>query len=111
MSGIETAPSALGSRSVAAVITPHGRIATDCIVNCAGGWGANIGSMANITIPLTTYRHAYVVTEAIDRIRGSPSVLELDDEMYYRPQGDSLILGGYGPYPMRMEKVCCSPLR
>lgn len=106
VTGIETAPTMLGSRKVTAVITPHGRIATDCVVNCAGGWGANLGALANVSVPLTTYRHAYVVTEAIDRMRGSPSILEFQTELYCRPQGDSLIFGGYETNPMFIEKVC-----
>ena len=71
----------------------------------SGGWAPYIGAMANVSVPLVVYKHAYVVTEKIDGISKMPNVRDHDSSVYLKVQGDSLSFGGYENDPILVDQV------
>ena len=61
--------------------------------------------MVDVTVPQVTYRHAYVVTEAIPGVIKTPNVRDHDGSVYLKRQGDTLQVGGYEANPIPCEKV------
>jgi glycine cleavage system aminomethyltransferase T len=94
---------------VCAVVTSNGRIATECVLLCAGIWGPAIGRVAGVPIPLTPVRHQYVRTGPMPELAGEtseirqPIVRHQDKRMYFRQQGDSYIVGSYLHEPRLVE--------
>ncbi|KAJ4441684.1 hypothetical protein ANN_11542, partial [Periplaneta americana] len=94
-----------GTEEVAGVVTPHGTIKTNCIVNCGGVWSREIAAMAGLTLPLVPMKHAYIVSESMPEIRGLPNVRDHDGSIYFRIQGESICMGGYEYNPILLDKV------
>ncbi len=78
---------------IEAVETTRGRIATNIVVNAAGGWSKAIGAMAGIDIPTYVQRHQILVTEPLEPIF-SPMVMGFSYNIYIQqvPHG-SIIMG------------------
>ena len=57
------------------------------VVNATGVWGRNLLEPHGISLPLVPMRHAYVVSEAIEGVRGMPNVRDHDFSLYFRVQG------------------------
>ena len=60
--------------------------------------------MVGVEIPQLTFKHAYVVTDAIPGILGTPIVKD-HLAIYMKPQGSALQFGGYEINPHLVEKV------
>lgn len=97
--------SSTGVRKIKGVETPLGIIKTNCIVNACGVWSRNIAQMVGLDIPLAVFKHAYVVTESVPSVKGTPNIRDHDRSIYYRVQGDSLYLGGYENNPVLVKEV------
>jgi dimethylglycine dehydrogenase len=69
------------------------------VVNAAGLWAREVGRMAGVELPLIPMEHHYLITEDIPEIaqlgHELPVVVDLDGEMYLRPEGRGLLLGVY----------------
>ena len=84
--------------SVAGVVTDHGEIEADIVVNCAGQWAKAIGAMAGVTVPLHSAEHFYVVTEQIDGVhRDLPILRDPDGYTYFKEEVGGLVVGGFEP--------------
>ena len=82
---------------VASVLTDHGEITCDHVVNCAGMWGREVGALAGVTVPLHACEHFYIVTEGIDNL-GKLPVLRVPDECaYYKEDAGKILLGAFEP--------------
>jgi glycine cleavage system T protein len=83
---------------VRAVETEHGRIEAEVVVDAAGMYGAEIGRMAGVRVPLIPMSHQYLVTQpfrehvAQQRL---PTLRDPDLLVYYREDGGGLVMGGY----------------
>ncbi len=75
------------------VETTRGRIATNIVVNAAGGWSKAIGAMAGVDIPIYVQRHQILVTEPLEPVF-SPMVMGFSYNIYIQqvPHG-SIIMG------------------
>lgn len=102
---IETGHTLLGQRCVTGVRTQLGTIKTKMIVNATGVWGRDLIAKHGIHIPLIPMRHAYIVTEPIDGIKGMPNVRDHDASTYFRIQGSSICMGGYETNPILLDRV------
>ena len=80
------------------VMTEHGPIAADYVVNCGGMWAREIGKMAGVTVPLHACEHFYIVTEQVEGLSRNLPVLRVPDECaYYKEDAGKLLLGAFEP--------------
>jgi len=83
------------------VATTRGAIHAEHVINAAGLWAREVGTMAGVKIPLVPYEHHYIVTESIPRLerqaRESAVVVYLDGEIYVRQEHTGLLYGVYEP--------------
>ncbi|HLH63479.1 MAG TPA: FAD-dependent oxidoreductase [Ktedonobacteraceae bacterium] len=87
---------------VQAVQTSRGRIRSEIVVIAAGIWSPRIGRMAGISIPLIPMQHQYVVTAPLPELAGDvtiPNLRDPDKLVYFRQDGQCLVLGGYERNP------------
>lgn len=79
------------------VVTNNGTISAEIVVNSAGQWGAEIGKLVGVSLPLVPMEHQYIVTESIPRIKTLPREIPVtrDPErvFYVRQEGDGLLIG------------------
>jgi sarcosine dehydrogenase len=89
---------------VRAVVTPHGRIACEVVVNCAGMWAPGVARLAGVDVPLVAVRHQYLVTAPIEGVvRDLPTLRDPDHLTYYKEEVGGLVMGGYEPDPKPFE--------
>ena len=84
-----------GSR-VTGVRTTQGEIRAPKVVNAAGLWGARIGAMVGLDIPITVCRHKInIVTWPTAERRPHPMVYDFATNIYTRPElGEHILVGG-----------------
>lgn len=83
---------------VAGVITEHGDIDAEFVVNCAGMWAREFGRKAGVNVPLHAAEHFYVVTESMpDLTPGLPTMRDMDGYCYYKPDAGKLLIGMFEP--------------
>ena len=83
------------------VVTDHGTIACEVVVNCAGQWARDVGRLAGVRVPLVSVQHQYVITEAIDGVpRELPTLRDPDRLIYFKEEVGGLVFGGYEPNPI-----------
>jgi sarcosine dehydrogenase len=61
------ATTSTGKPKVTGVATSQGYIKTNTVVDCAGVWGANLGSLVGVDVPLVGMRHAYIVMDKVSQ--------------------------------------------
>jgi 4-methylaminobutanoate oxidase (formaldehyde-forming) len=89
-------------RRITAVHTGRGDIEAEIVVNAAGMWGLEVGRMAGARIPAIAVEHQYILTGPISEmpaaeIRAMPTLRDPDHLVYYKPDGQGLLVGGYEP--------------
>lgn len=81
------------------VETDQGTIVAEHVVNAAGLWAREVGSMAGIDLPVVAMEHHYLLTEDLPEIQNArremPLVLDLDGEIYLRQERKGVLLGVY----------------
>ena len=96
VTGFETVDGA-----VTAVLTDHGRIACDKVVNCGGMWAKEVGRLAGVSVPLQPVQHQYVLTEPIAGVSPTlPTLRDPDRLIYFKEEVGGLSMGGYEPNPI-----------
>lgn len=104
---------------VRGVRTERGDIAAEVVVDAGGMFAAEIGRMAGVRVPLIPMSHQYLVTQPLDEVRDArtsppssrlapdgaanreftrgslPTLRDPDLLIYYREDGDGLVMGGY----------------
>ncbi len=89
---------AVENGAAAGVRTDAGRIACDVVVNCAGQWARQVGRLANVTVPLHSCEHMYIVTREIDGVTPDlPVMRDPDGYVYFKEEVGGLVLGGFEP--------------
>lgn len=85
---------------VQSVDTSQGCIRTEIVVVATGIWSPLIGRMVGISIPLIPMQHQWVMTEPLPELtRAVPNLRDPDKLVYFRQDGQSLVLGGYERNP------------
>lgn len=85
---------------VASVVTDHGTIECEKLINCAGQWAGEIGALAGVTVPLQSVQHQYIVTEPIPGVTTTlPTLRDPDRLIYFKEEVGGLVMGGYEPNP------------
>ncbi|KAF5292543.1 hypothetical protein FQR65_LT01689 [Abscondita terminalis] len=94
-----------GFKKIKSVTTKLGTIKTTCVVNAAGVWSADIAKMVNLDIPLVAFKHAYIITDRIPKVKGTPNVRDHDASICFKTLGDVLYIGGYERNPVFLKSV------
>ena len=101
VTGIDVDRSASARPRVCGVQTEWGAIEAEVVVNAGGMFAAEIGRMTGVRVPLVPFAHEYLVTQPF-RERGPlgerahlPTLRDPDLLIYFREEGDGLIMGGY----------------
>jgi sarcosine dehydrogenase len=89
-------------RRITKVTTDRGDVECEMVVNAAGMWGLEVGRMAGARVPAIAVEHQYVLTGPItempaSEIRAMPTLRDPDHLVYYKPDGQGLLVGGYEP--------------
>ena len=93
VTGIETK-----GRRATRVLTDHGEVECEILVNAAGMWADRIGAMAGVKVPAVAVEHQYMVTEKSDQIpKGLPTLRDPDKAFYLKPDVAALVIGGWEP--------------
>jgi len=83
-------------RRVTGVVTDHGTIACDIVVNAAGIWAKRVGEMAGVALAAGAVEHQYVVTEKkVDVTDATPTFRDPDRIFYLKPDVQSFAIGGW----------------
>ncbi len=89
------------------VVTEHGDIETELVVNAGGMYAAEIGRMAGVNVPLIPFAHEYLITRPSGLPLDMPTMRDPSLLVYYRPESGGLIMGGYerAPKPWGLEGI------
>ncbi|MCC2664953.1 MAG: dependent oxidoreductase, partial [Geminicoccaceae bacterium] len=83
---------------VTGVVTEHGPVAAEVVVNCAGMWGRAVGRLAGVNLPLQACEHFYVLTEPIaDLPKDLPVLRDPDGCLYAKEDAGKLLVGVFEP--------------
>ena len=95
---VDLVPQADGSWDV---VTEQGTIRAEHVVNAAGLWAREVGTMAGVELPTLPMEHHYLITEDIPEIAAHDGeithCIDLDGEMYLRQEHNGVLLGIYEP--------------
>lgn len=84
--------------AVTGVVTDHGTIEADVVVNCGGQWARKLGQMCGVNVPLHSAEHMYIVTERIEGVSPDLPVLrDPDGYIYFKEETGGLVMGGFEP--------------
>ncbi|MCP4692199.1 MAG: FAD-dependent oxidoreductase, partial [Desulfobacterales bacterium] len=87
---------------VTRVITDHGEIRTECVVNAAGEWAPRIGEMVGVHIPMVPLMHQYLTTKPIPGSElppDTPVVRDPDRLFYCREDVGAFLIGAFETNP------------
>lgn len=86
------------SGKIRGVVTDQGTVATSIIVNAAGPWAGQVGSMAGVDTPIVPLRRQIVVTGPLPEVPSDfPFVIDFDQSLYFHREGDGLLTGMSNP--------------
>ncbi|CAG9859919.1 unnamed protein product [Phyllotreta striolata] len=104
-----TEPTPNNEQKIVGVETTQGRIKTTAVVNAAGAWSRQLTQTIGLDLPSTPMKHAYIITGNVANSQGLPQIRCHDSSLYFRPQGDSILLGGYEPNPIFINELPDEP--
>ena len=83
------------------MVTPHGTINAEIVVNAGGLWAREVGHLSGVDIPVQPMEHHYLITEAIpqivERTERLPCGVDYEGNLYFRQEGQGMLLGTYEP--------------
>ncbi len=81
------------------VHTPHGSVRSEHVVNAAGTWCREIGSMMGVDVPVVPMLHQYVVLNKVEDYAQLgyelPMIRDPDESWYLRQEQNGIIIGPY----------------
>ncbi len=80
------------------VITDHGNVHAEHVVNAAGLWAREVGRMVGLELPILAMEHQYLITEEVPQIAALPEQLhciDFEGEIYLREERRGMLLGTY----------------
>ncbi len=93
---------------VRAVVTDHGTIECDVCVLACGMYTPDVAALAGVNVPIVPMAHQYLITKRVDGVTDDlPQLRDPDNLVYFRREGDGLVLGGYerDPAPWSLHGV------
>jgi len=98
VTGIELSPRG----EVKRVITNHGRIQTEIVVNAAGMWAPQIGAMVGVNLPMVPLIHQHLATRPIpghELPHDTPVLRDPLNLVYIREEVGGFLIGGFEKNP------------
>jgi dimethylglycine dehydrogenase len=80
------------------VITDHGNVHAEHVVNAGGLWAREVGRMVGLELPILAMEHQYLITEPIPSLRGQKEQLhciDFEGEIYLREERGAMLMGTY----------------
>ena len=80
------------------VITEHGNVHAEHVVNAGGLWAREVGRMVGLELPILAMEHQYIITDDLPELAGQPELLHVIDfegEIYMRQERGGVLLGTY----------------
>ena len=90
-------------REITAVLTEHGPIATELVVDAAGIWAPQVAAMVGAFIPSTPVDHQHIALRAVpgsELPRDMPCFRDPDNLVYGRAEQGGMLFGGYETEPV-----------
>jgi 4-methylaminobutanoate oxidase (formaldehyde-forming) len=90
-------------REVTRVITDHGAIKTEIVVNAAGMWAPRIGAMIGVNLPMTPLTHQHLATKPIpgyELPKDTPVLRDPANLVYLREEQRGFLIGGFEVNPV-----------
>lgn len=95
LQGVAVTGIQVGAGKIQGVTTPKGEFNSPIVVNTAGSWAGEIARMAEVEIPITTWRHDTMFIKRPTEMGPShPTVIDNVNSMYFRPETGNLTLVG-----------------
>ncbi len=88
--------------AVEAVVTDHGTIRTECVVNAAGQWAPRVGKMVGVHLPIVPMMNQYLTTKPIEGHElppETPVIRDPDNLFYSREDVGAFLIGGFETNP------------
>jgi 4-methylaminobutanoate oxidase (formaldehyde-forming) len=107
-SGTRVADLVVRNGRIGAVVTDHGTVEADAVVLACGMYTPQVAALAGVNVPIVPMAHQYLITKAIDGVTPAlPQLRDPDNLVYFRREGDGLVLGGYerDPAPWSLHGV------
>ena len=83
---------------VTGVRTPNGEISCPTVVNAAGAWGAEVGQLAGIDLPIRPLRRQIFVTDPVPGLdRDFPLTVEFASGLYFHRESGGVLMGMADP--------------
>jgi dimethylglycine dehydrogenase len=80
------------------VITEHGNVHAEHVVNAGGLWAREVGRMVGLELPVLAMQHQYLLTEDLSELAGKPEQLhciDFEGEIYLRQERGGMLMGTY----------------
>jgi dimethylglycine dehydrogenase len=80
------------------VITDHGNVNAEHVVNAAGLWAREVGRMVGIELPILAMEHQYLITGDMPELVGKKEQLhaiDFEGEIYIRQERGGMLMGTY----------------
>jgi dimethylglycine dehydrogenase len=80
------------------VITTHGSVHAEHVVNAGGLWAREVGRMVGLELPVLAMEHQYLITDNLPEFAGQPELLhciDFEGEIYLRQERGGVLLGTY----------------
>ncbi|HUX72372.1 MAG TPA: FAD-dependent oxidoreductase [Steroidobacteraceae bacterium] len=80
------------------VITDHGNVHAEHVVNAAGLWAREVGRMAGLELPVLAMEHQYLITGDMPQLVGKKESLhciDFEGEIYIRQERGGMLMGTY----------------
>jgi len=92
---------------VRGVVTDHGEIEAEVVVNAGGMFAKEVGELAGINVPIVPMAHQYLITKPSGLPNDMPTMRDPSLLVYFRPESGGLVLGGYerDPAPWSLEGI------
>jgi 4-methylaminobutanoate oxidase (formaldehyde-forming) len=90
------------------VVTDQGQVEAETVVLACGMYTPEVAALAGVNVPIVPMAHQYVITKAIDGVTADlPQLRDPDNLVYFRREGDGLVLGGYerDPAPWALDGI------
>ena len=94
--GVQVTDLVVTEGRIAEVVTDHGTIGCETVVNAAGLWARQVAAFAGISIPAGIVEHQYMVTDkGLNIAANTPTVRDPDKNFYAKPEVGGFVVGGW----------------